>query len=67
LAIERFESLPIDQLRTALSELSGRDLKAVASLLGIRSSQRTSHDALSHQIATKITNTRGYLSLRDGS
>jgi hypothetical protein len=66
-AIARFESLPTDQLRGSLSELSGRDLKAVANILGIRSTQRTSRDSLSHQIATKISNTRGYRSLRDGT
>jgi hypothetical protein len=67
LVIARFEPLPIDQLRASLAEMSARDLKAVANVLGIRSTQRTSHDALSHQIATKITNTRGYRSLRDGA
>ena len=51
----------------ALNELSARDLKAVASVMGVRSNQRTSRDALAHQIATKITNTRGYRSLRDGA
>jgi hypothetical protein len=66
-AIARFESLPIDQLRTSLSELSARELKAIGNVLGIRSTQRTSHESLSHQIATKITNTRGYRSLRDGT
>ena len=65
--IARFELLPIDQLRASLSGLSARDLKAVASILGIRSTQSTSRDSLSHQIATKITNTRGYRSLRDGT
>jgi hypothetical protein len=66
LMMTRFESLPIDQLRTAVNDLSSRDLRAVASALGIRSSQRTSHAALAHQIATKISNTRGYRNLRDG-
>jgi hypothetical protein len=66
LVMAQFESLPTDQLRAAVSELSGRDLKAVGNVLGIRSTQRTSHAALAHQIATKITNTRGYRNLRDG-
>jgi hypothetical protein len=65
--VGRLESLPIDQLRASLSGLSARDLKGVASILGIRSTQRTSRESLSHQIATKISNTRGYRSLRDGT
>lgn len=63
-AIAQFEQLPIDQLRLALDAKSAGQLKAVAAQLGVRSSQRISREALAHQIATKITNTRGYRSLR---
>ncbi len=65
--LARFESLPIDELRNVLSEMNARDLKALASAMGIRATQRTAHDALTHQVATKISNTRGYRSLRDGA
>ena len=67
LALARFESLPIDQLRVALGQMGLRELKAMATSIGVRSTQRMSQEALAHQIATKITNTRGYRSLRDGS
>ncbi len=66
-ALEQFESLPLDEIRNALGKMSPRDLKAVASAIGIRTTQRTAHDALVHQVATKITNNRGYRSLRDGA
>jgi hypothetical protein len=67
LAVARLESLSIDQLRVALDQMSLRELNAMAKSIGVRSTQRTSQAALAHQIATKITNTRGYRSLRDGS
>jgi len=67
LAIARFESLPIDEIRVALERMPTRNLQAVASALGIRTTQRTGRDSLVHQVATKITNTRGYRSLRDGT
>jgi hypothetical protein len=65
-AIARFESLPIDEIRTALDEMSVRDLQGVANAIGIRT-QRLGRETLAHQVATKITNTRGYRSLRDGT
>lgn len=65
-AIAQFEELPIDQLRLALADKSLGELKALATELGLRSTKRTSHEALAHQIATRITNTRGYRSLRNG-
>ena len=65
-AIAQFDELPIDQLRLALENKSLSELKALAMELGVRSTQRTSHEGLSHQIATRITNTRGYRSLRNG-
>jgi hypothetical protein len=65
-AIARFESLPIDEIRTALDGMSVRDLQCVANALGIRTT-RAARETLVHQVATKITNTRGYRSLRDGT
>jgi hypothetical protein len=66
-AIAQFNDLPIDQLRLAVEKMSLSELKALASELGIRSSERTSHEGLSHKIATRITNTRGYRTLRIGN
>jgi hypothetical protein len=65
-AIAQFDELPIDQLRLALASKNLSELKALATELGMRSTQRTSQEALAHQIATRITNTRGYRSLRNG-
>jgi hypothetical protein len=65
-AIAQFDQLPIDQIRSALASKSLSELRALATELGIRSTQRTSHDGLCHQIATRVTNTRGYRSLRNG-
>jgi hypothetical protein len=65
-AISQFEQLPIDQLRVALEGRTAGQLRALAAQLGVRSSQRISREVLAHQIATKITNTRGYRSLRKG-
>jgi hypothetical protein len=65
-AIAQFDELPIDQLRLALADKSLSELKGLATELGLRSTKRTSHESLAHQIATRITNTRGYRSLRKG-
>jgi len=64
--VARFDALPIGQIRDALEKMNARELQSVAAALGIRASQRAAREALSHQIATRITNTRGYRSLRDG-
>ena len=64
--LARFDPLPIDELRTALNQMAPRELQSVASVIGIRTTQRAAHDAVAHQIATKITNTRGYKSLKEG-
>jgi hypothetical protein len=66
-ALAKLEPLPIDELRTTLNQMAPRELQSVASAMGIRTTQRTAHDALVHQIATKFSNTRGYRSLRDGA
>ena len=64
--LTELETLSIDELRPALQRLSPQALKSVASSLGMRPSQRTAQETLVHQVATKITNTRGYRRLRDG-
>jgi hypothetical protein len=66
-AVARFDTLPIDEVRTALNRMLPRELQSVASAMGIRTTRRSTHDALAQQIATKITNSRGYRSLREGS
>jgi hypothetical protein len=66
-AVTRLNSLPIDELRATLDRMSQRELQGVAGVIGVRASQRTARDTLVHQIATKITNRRGYRSLRDGA
>jgi len=66
-AIAQFDSLPIDEIRSALERMSVRELQSVADAIGVRATQRTARDKLVHQVATKITNTRGYRSLRDGA
>ena len=40
-AISKFDSLPIDQLRSTLEAMDTRDLQAVAGALGVRTSSRT--------------------------
>jgi len=67
LAISQFESLTSDELRAALDRMNARDLQAVANAMGMKTTARTAREALVHQVATKITNTRGYRSLRDGT
>ena len=64
--ISRFEAMPIDELRATLDGMNARDLQAVANAIGMRTNCRTPREGLLHQIATKITNARGYRSLRDG-
>jgi hypothetical protein len=66
-AVTQFDSLPIDEIRTALERMSVRELQSVANAIGVRATQRTARDTLVHQVATKIANTRGYRSLRDGA
>lgn len=67
ITIARFDSLSIDQLRGALTETNLRELEAIASALGVRTSRRMAREAMVQQIATRITNTRGYRNLRDGT
>jgi len=68
--LEKLEKLPIDDLRANLentSTTSPRDLHAIAALMGIRSTQRSSRESLVHQIASKVANARGYETLRRGT
>jgi len=44
-----------------------RELNGVAALVGIRATRRTSRDELVHQVATKISNFRGYQDLKGGA
>lgn len=67
--LSELQALPIDQMRLRLqdeSAISIRLLQAMASQLGIRSVLRTGRDVLAHQIASKISNYRGYQGLRAG-
>jgi hypothetical protein len=66
-ALAQFDSLPIEDIRTALERMSVRELQTVANAMGVRATQRTARETLVHQVATKITNTRGYRSLRGGA
>jgi hypothetical protein len=65
--ITRFEAMTIDEIRTALDKMSRRDLELIAAQMGLRTTQRTTQEALAHQLATKITNARGYRILREGT
>ncbi len=66
-AISQFSSLPSDRLRSALDGMSVRDLQAAASAMGMQTTQSMARDVLVQRVATEITNTRGYRSLRDGT
>jgi hypothetical protein len=65
--IERANSAISKFDRSTLETMSMRDLQAVAGAVGVRTSSRTTREALVQHVATKITNTRGYRSLRDGT
>lgn len=64
--LANFESLPIDGIRLQLSNersYSVRELRAIASAIGIRSTKNLDRVGLIHRITTKIANYRGYQSL----
>ncbi len=64
------QSLPVDEMRSRLQDEAAvtlRLLQALATQLGIRSVQRMGRDVLAHQIASKISNYRGYQGLRAGT
>jgi hypothetical protein len=65
--LARLQTLTLHEIRATLNPMARIELQAVASALGIRGTQRSTHESLVQQVATKITNTRGYRSLRDGA
>ncbi len=68
--LTEMEGLPIDEMRSRLLDegtLSLRKLQVLASSLGIKAVQRAGRDALAHQVASKISNYRGYQGLRAGT
>lgn len=65
-ALERFESLTLDQVRDLLrseSSYSLPDLRALAAALGTRPQSRMGRDSLVQRIVTSLANSRGYRSL----
>lgn len=61
--LKELESLPVDKIRSELTKeeiYSMSQVRAIGSLMGLRSSAKLNRDALVHQIATKIANYRGY-------
>jgi hypothetical protein len=69
LDVAELEAKPIDQLRLSLSDkdrYSVRDLIAMARHMGMRSKKGTSREMLEHQIATRISNFKGYQDLGGG-
>ncbi len=65
-ALSAFDSIQLDEIRLKLgdeSSYSMRELRAIATEMGIKSIQRLSHVDLVHRITTKIANFRGYQSL----
>jgi len=68
--LTEMQALAIDQMRARLQDEAAvplRSLQALASQLGIRSVQRMGRDVLVHQVASKISNFRGYQGLRAGT
>lgn len=65
--LEQLRSMSIDEMNLRLGteeRTPTRELEAVASLLGIRPTQRVGRDGLIRQIVTKISNFRGYQELQ---
>lgn len=65
-ALSVLEALPADQIQTSLRDeekYSTHSLRAIALQLGIRTTRKTSREALIRQIATRIANYRGYQEL----
>jgi len=60
------EVMPIDEMRRALedeSRYSMRDLVSLSRQMGIRTREHAGRDTMIHQIATRISNFRGYKGL----
>lgn len=67
--VTELELLPIDEMRRVLNDenrYSARELKSIARQMGIRTSEKAGRQTLVHQIATKISNFRGYQDLGEG-
>ncbi|TET39850.1 MAG: hypothetical protein E3J66_07605 [Dehalococcoidia bacterium] len=60
--LAKLESLTIDEIRSQLQSktYSMSELRAIASVMGIRSTKGINRDTLVHQITMKIANYRGY-------
>lgn len=67
-ALAGLQVLPLDRIRAKLEseEYSVSELRAIASQLRIRSTEKLGKEALAHQVAMKIANYRGYEMLRGG-
>jgi|SRR5215813_4669627 len=68
--LNELQSMPIDHMRAKLQDeiaVPMRSLQALAWKLSIRSARRIGRDVLVHQIASKISNYRGYEGLRAGT
>ena len=69
-ALTNLELLPIDEIRLKLADegsYSVRELRAIASAIGIRSTKSLDRIGLVHRITTKIANYRGYQSLSEST
>jgi len=65
-SLSELESIPIGEIRSRLQNdnlYSVSDLRALASIMGIRSIEKQSKETLVHQITMKIANFRGYKQL----
>ncbi len=65
-SLSELESIPIEEIRSRLQKdnlYSISDLRALASVMGIRSIKKQSKETLVHQITMKIANFRGYKQL----
>ena len=67
--LESLESLPVEEIQSKLqaNTYSLTILRSVASALGIGPAKELGRDALAHQIAMRIANSRGYQHLRGDS
>jgi len=66
-ALKELEGMSLDEMRSALKDqnkYSTRKLYAILSAIGVRPAQKSSREALTDLIATKISNYRGYKLLR---
>ena len=67
LELGALKELPVDEIRARLlkkDRYPSVQLRAIASVLGIRSTEKMSRESMVHQIAASIANYRGYEALR---